>query len=149
MFVSVLTLGRVTNGNDKMITLFPKLPLMGSNCQFGVRPSERTRGRKSLSYGDFENALLATGLGRRNVNSEAAFDRFPQVAHQFVHGLALGGAARNGGDFGPEAAFLRIMHHDFNLHSGSPKGDYLPFHKGQMSPLQGIRHEWLTTNYRF
>src|SRR5262249_1724019 len=41
-----------------------------------------------------------------------------QIAQKLVHGFALGRAARNGRDLGPEAALLRIMHNNFDLHTG-------------------------------
>src|SRR5258708_1813929 len=51
---------------------------------------------------------------------EAPFDRFMKILHEFVHAVALGGAARNGGDFGPEASLLRLMHYNLDLHYLSP-----------------------------
>ncbi len=46
------------------------------------------------------------------------------VAQQLVHGFALCGATRNSGNLGPEAAFLRLVHDDLDLHVGAPvQGD--------------------------
>lgn len=76
------------------------------------------RRRRSPFYGDFENVLLVARLGCRDVHGEATLDRLVQIAHEFVHGVALCGATRNRRDFGPEAAFLRFVHHHFDLHAG-------------------------------
>jgi hypothetical protein len=43
-----------------------------------------------------------------------------QIADKLVHSLALGGAARNGGDLGPVAALLRVVHHNLDLHADAP-----------------------------
>src|ERR1700733_13804982 len=51
------------------------------------------------------------------VDRQTTLDRLVQVTHQLVHSLALGGAARNSGYLGPKAAFLRLMHHDLDLHA--------------------------------
>src|SRR5437899_106012 len=48
---------------------------------------------------------------------EASPDRLMKVLHEFVHAVALSSAARNGGDFSPEAPFFSLMHDDLDLHS--------------------------------
>jgi hypothetical protein len=72
------------------------------------------------SYRDFEDALLAVRLRGRDIHRKAPFDRFMQIAHQLIHSLALCGAPRNGGDLGPKAALLCLMHHDLDFHDGAP-----------------------------
>src|SRR5467141_3610627 len=94
------------------------LPLIRSNR----RQDERTRGQTAPSYRDFKNALRAPLLRLGDINRQAAFDCLMQIAQKLVHSFALGRAPRNSRDLGPETALLRIMHNDFDLHVGFPKG---------------------------
>jgi hypothetical protein len=84
--------------------------------------TSKTRGRIKLSYSDFKNARCAAGIGLRNIDGQTSLNSLVQIAQEFIHGLALGRATWNGRDFGPEAAFLRIMHNDFDLHVRFPGG---------------------------
>jgi hypothetical protein len=56
-----------------------------------------------------------------DIDRQTAFDRFMKIAEKLFHGFALGRAARNRRDLGPEAALFRIMHNDFDLHVGFPR----------------------------
>ena len=47
-----------------------------------------------------------TGLYR---DGETSFDGFPKIETKLIHRLALRGAAVDGGDFGPEAAFFGFV----------------------------------------
>jgi hypothetical protein len=71
-----------------------------------------------LSYCDFKNAWCTAGIGLSDVDGKAAFNGLMQIAKEFFHGVALGRTAWNGWNFVPEAALLRIVHNDFDLHVG-------------------------------
>ena len=43
----------------------------------GARRGERTRGPTAISYGDFENALRAPGLGLGDVDRQATLNGLP------------------------------------------------------------------------
>jgi hypothetical protein len=60
-------------------------------------------------------------LRRYDIDGQTALDGFREISQQLAHGLALRDAARDGGDFGPETAFLRIMNDDFNFYISSAK----------------------------
>jgi hypothetical protein len=44
-----------------------------------------------------------------------------KILREFIHAIALCGAAWNGGDFGPEAPLLCFMHDDLDLRFRSPQ----------------------------
>jgi hypothetical protein len=74
--------------------------------------------------------LEAVGRGRRVValiprmvlDRQAAFDRLVQIAQEFVHGFALGRAARKSRDLGPKATLFGLVDHDLDLHLCVPGG---------------------------
>jgi hypothetical protein len=39
-----------------------------------------------------------------------------KILHEFIHAVALGSAAGNGGDFGPKAALLSLVHDNLDFH---------------------------------
>src|ERR1041385_5436419 len=86
------------------------------------RPCERSRGRIPVSCRQFQHPFCAARLGRSDLNRQTTLDRLVEVLHQFVHAVALAGATRNGGDFGPKAAFLRLMHDDLDFHISISSG---------------------------
>jgi hypothetical protein len=71
---------------------------------------------RSISYSDFKNAFLAALLRLGNVDRKIALDRLMKILHELFFGFTLRYAAGKGGDFCPEAAFVRLVHDDFDLH---------------------------------
>jgi hypothetical protein len=55
-----------------------------------------------------------------SVNGQAPFEGLPNVLHQLVESFALGGAARDGRNFGPVPTFLGFVNNDFNPQARPP-----------------------------
>jgi len=56
------------------------------------------------------------GLDVRSIHRQAALDGLVETGEQLLRRLALRGAARNGGDLGPEPALIGLVNHDLESH---------------------------------
>ena len=63
----------------------------------------------------FPDPGALSSSGAADIHRQASFDRFAQIAEQLLHRVALRGAARNRGNLGPIAAFLSLVHHNFDF----------------------------------
>ena len=59
-------------------------------------------------------SFLQARLG--DIDRQAALDRLVQIAQELFHAFTLRSASRNRRNFGPESAFLRLMHDDLDFH---------------------------------
>src|SRR5882724_2337322 len=72
--------------------------------------------RIAISCRQFQHPFDAARLRRSNFYGEAPLDRLSKILHEFVHAVALCGAAGYGWDFRPEATLFRFMYDNLDLH---------------------------------
>src|SRR6266581_147109 len=92
------------------------MPFTRSRVQPRRSTYEQSRGQIRISCRQFQHPFGAARFGRGDFNRKTSFNRFAKILHELIHAVALRSIARNGGDFGPEAALLSLMHDDSYLH---------------------------------
>src|SRR4030095_10034963 len=70
----------------------------------------------TISCRQFQHPFGAARFGRGDFNRKTSFNRLAKILHELIHAVAVGSAARNGGDFGPKAPLLSLMHDNLYLH---------------------------------
>ena len=83
------------------------------------QPPGRAAGPKPVSQGEVEDPLPPVADGGRHVGREPAGDRLPDIADQFVRGLALRRAAGKRRDLRPEATLFGLVHDDLDVHGSN------------------------------